>query len=168
MDSCHRSCRLLHNILGSCVGQPCRIEYRSMEVCLAIFFFLTIGACVRACVYPSGLVIGLFYHLYTHDQEGSIGITLRSIVQATGIQGSMEDKLFATIVVTSFMEVTGMLMLPEFYGPSFNLLLLPKQVLADAFVKPSKKVLKKSPAIQNDTPAPTAGKKGKKNKKKTN
>lgn len=75
-----------------------------------------------------GLVVGFFYHIYTHDKEGSIGISLRSAIQSTGIQGTLDDKLFATIVVTGFMQLSGMLMLPEFYGPSFNLLLLPKRI----------------------------------------
>jgi hypothetical protein len=76
--------------------------------------------------FQNGLVVGFFYHIYTHDKEGSIGISLRSAIQSTGIQGTLDDKLFATIVVTGFMQLSGMLMLPEFYGPSFNLLLLPK------------------------------------------
>ncbi|VEU44560.1 unnamed protein product [Pseudo-nitzschia multistriata] len=79
--------------------------------------------------FQNGLVVGLFYHLYTHDKVGSVGVALRSFVQSTGIQGTMTDKMFATIVVTAFMQVSGMMMLPEFYGPSFNLLLLPKRML---------------------------------------
>ena len=82
--------------------------------------------------------MGFFYHVYTHDINGSMGITLRSAVQSTGIQGSMDDKLFAILVVTSFMQVTGVLMLPEFFGPTYNLLLLPKRMLFDNLISTTK------------------------------
>jgi hypothetical protein len=82
--------------------------------------------------------MGFFYHVYTHDINGSMGIALRSAVQSTGIQGSMDDKLFAILVVTSFMQVTGVLMLPEFFGPTYNLLLLPKRMLFDNLISATK------------------------------
>jgi len=78
--------------------------------------------------FQNGLVIGLFYHVYTHDKLGYLGITLRSVVQSTGIQGIMDDNIFATLVVTVFMQVSGILMLPEFFGPTYNLLLAPKRM----------------------------------------
>jgi hypothetical protein len=82
--------------------------------------------------------MGFFYHVYTHDINGSMGIALRSAVQSTGIQGSMDDKLFAILVVTSFMQASGVLMLPEFFGPTYNLLLLPKRILFDNLISTTK------------------------------
>jgi len=109
--------------------------------------------------FQNGLFFGLFYHLYTHDKEGSMGIALRSAIQSTGIQGTLDDKLFATIVVTGFMQLAGLLMLPEFYGPSFNLILLPKRLLSSVLPTSSKKkTVKKPPAVSNK----------KQNKKKNN
>ncbi len=112
--------------------------------------------------------------MYTHDKEGFIGKTLRSIVQSTGIQGSMEDKLFATIVATGFMQIAGMLMLPEFFGPTFNLLLLPQQLLSSLIPTSGKKdrsaMVKKPPAangVVNGSAAPPPAKaKRKRNQKK--
>ena len=120
------------------------------------------------------MVVGLFYHLYTHDKEGSIGISLRSAIQSTGIQGTLEDKLFATIVVTGFMQLSGLLMLPELYGPSFNLLLLPKRILTNLVSTNSKKdrssMVEKVHRERAENAAAPGGKrkKSKKSKKKTN
>merc|ERR1712014_545331 len=74
--------------------------------------------------------MGFFYHVFINDKEGSMGITLREAVRSTGIQGTMDDKLFATLVVTSFMQLSGILMLPEFFGPSYNILLAPKRFVS--------------------------------------
>mmetsp|Transcript_30582 Transcript_30582/g.72146 ORF Transcript_30582/g.72146 Transcript_30582/m.72146 type:complete len:302 (-) Transcript_30582:181-1086(-) len=126
--------------------------------------------------FQNGLVVGLFYHLYTHDREGSVGVALRSVVQATGIQGTMDDKLFATLVVTSFMQVSGVLMLPEFFGPSYNLLLLPKRMLTN--FSTTKSVETHSHIFEEEQKTPTKQvqnaqpngkkKKNKRKKKKTN
>jgi hypothetical protein len=128
--------------------------------------------------------MGFFYHVYTHDIEGSMGIALRSCVQSTGIQGTMDDKLFAILVVTSFMQVSGVLMLPEFFGPTYNLLLLPKRMLFDNLITtrktsdstssgPSSKVVEKFKEVDNntsddgdETPETTGKQKKKRQKKK--
>ena len=129
----------------------------------------------------SGLVVGFFYHVFTHDKEGSMGIALRSAVQSTGIQGTMDDKLFATLFVTIFMQLSGILMLPEFFGPSFNLLLLPKRILANFTTGTSKtvnsatvkKVVEENTSddgeeSEDNATTPAGKRKRKKNKKKTN
>jgi len=123
--------------------------------------------------FQNALTAGFFYHLYTNDKEGFIGNTLRSVIQSTGIQGEMEDKLFATLVVTSFMQIAGLLMLPEFFGPSFNLLLLPKEILSSFLPKSGKKsAVKKSAAankvVNGDAAAPAKAKRKSRNKKKKN
>lgn len=68
----------------------------------------------------SGIVMGLFYQLYANDKVGILGVTLRSVVQGTGIQGGFSDQVFACLVVSIFMQATGILMLPEFLGPSWS------------------------------------------------
>jgi len=126
--------------------------------------------------FQNGLVVGFFYHIYAHDKEGSIGITLRSAIQSTGIQGTLDDMLFATIVVTGFMQLSGLLMLPEIYGPSYNLLQLPKRILTNLLSTSSENdssgfVKKRSVVVKEPTENASArgGKqKRKKNKKKTN
>lgn len=79
--------------------------------------------------FQNGIIMGFFYHVYTHDESGSMGIFLRSIVQSTGVQGDMDDKHFATLVVSIFMQISGILMLPEFWGPNYNIFMLPKRLL---------------------------------------
>jgi len=105
-----------------------------------------------------GLVMGLFYHLYTHDKEGWMGITLRSAVQSTKIQGTMDDQLFATVVVTAFMQISGMLMLPELYGPSYNLLLLPKRILTERTNQATDSSSKTAKGKTGGAKPPTGGK----------
>jgi hypothetical protein len=68
----------------------------------------------------SGCIVGLLYQLYANDTEGVMGKTLRDIVHSTGIQGSMNDKTFATFYASLFMVVSGVLMLPEFFGSTWN------------------------------------------------
>ena len=120
------------------------------------------------------MVVGLFYHLYVHDKEGSIGNALRSTIHSSGIQGTMDDKLFATIIVTSFMQISGMLMLPEFFGPSYNLFLLPKRIFLRLTSSGKKKkdmsaLVKKEIGKQSKRDAVVSGGKRKnKSKKKTN
>jgi hypothetical protein len=60
------------------------------------------------------------YHIYANDKEGPVGIALRSFVQSTGVQGSMDDKTFATFYASLFVVVSGILMLPEFFGGAWN------------------------------------------------
>lgn len=83
--------------------------------------------------FQNGIVMGLFYNIYTHDVNGMMGKTLRSIVQSTGIQGDMDDKHFATLVVSIFMQITGILML--FYGPKYNIFFLPSRIFNTLLVK---------------------------------
>jgi hypothetical protein len=68
----------------------------------------------------SGSIIGLLYHIYANDKNGVMGVTLRDIVHSTGIQGSMDDKTFAIFCASLFMVVSGVLMLPEFFGGAWN------------------------------------------------
>lgn len=113
--------------------------------------------------------MGFFYNMYTHDREGIIGTTMRSVIQSTGIQGSMDDKLFATIVVTGFMQIAAFLMLPEIYGPTFSLIVLPKKFLMNLFSSSSSPKVKKPPVMNkpaNGNGAAPSGAKRKKNKNK--
>jgi hypothetical protein len=130
--------------------------------------------------------MGLFYQLYANDKEGILGETLRSIVQATGFQGTFEDKIFAILVVSVFMQITGILMLPEFLGPTWSPIMGPIKYLAtiyDAMIAPPTttdpaiaKVLVQSsndthgtgPITddESDHQIATVGKKKRKNKKK--
>ena len=114
------------------------------------------------------LSVGFFYHIYTHDKDGFLGSNLRFAIQATGIQGTMDDKLFATLVVTGFMQLSGMLMLPEFFGPSFNLL-RPNRYFPLPISRKKSGSVKKPSVVKTSAPTPTGGRgKRNKNKKKNN
>lgn len=83
--------------------------------------------------------MGLFYQLYANDKEGILGKNLRSFVQSIGFQGNFDDKVFAVLVVSVFMQITGILMLSEFLGPSWSPIMGPIKHIAaiyDAAVAP--------------------------------
>lgn len=83
--------------------------------------------------------MGLFYQLYANDKDGLLGKTLRSFVKSTGLHGEFDDKTFAVLVVSTFMQITGILMIPEFLGPSWSPIMGPMKYVAtiyDAAVAP--------------------------------
>lgn len=72
-----------------------------------------------------GIVVGTLFHLFAHDEKGPLGATLRSVVYsvidpaALGL-GDMDDRMFAVFAMNLFMQITGIIMLPYFMGPSFS------------------------------------------------
>ena len=108
--------------------------------------------------------------MYTHDKEGVIGTSLRSAIQSTGIQGTFDDNIFATLIVTGFMQLAGILMLPEFYGPSYNLFLLPKRIVTNLTSTNSvdKSITAKSPLVADKEHEENTSASGRKRKKKKN
>uniref|UniRef100_A0A7S3L5W6 Uncharacterized protein n=1 Tax=Amphora coffeiformis TaxID=265554 RepID=A0A7S3L5W6_9STRA len=67
----------------------------------------------------NGLFVAPFYHFFVHDQDGCIGITLRKIMPIAKMF-DLDDKTFALAYVSLFMQVTGILQMPQFLGPSFT------------------------------------------------
>ena len=107
-----------------------------------------------------------------------MGIALRSFIQGTGIQGSMDDQTFATFWASLFVIVSGILMLPEFFGGEWNPFYAPvnavKSLAGPAQNKPSKKSFT-APEPETDSDmtdeepsTPTTNKRRKPKKKKTN
>jgi len=66
-----------------------------------------------------GLFVAPFYHFFVNDQDGVIGITLRKIMPISKIF-DLDDKTFALAYVSLFMQVVGILQMPQFLGPSFT------------------------------------------------
>ena len=66
-----------------------------------------------------GLFVTAFYHFYINDQEGLIGNLLRNHMPIAKLF-DMDDKTFAYCVVSGFMQVMGILQMPQFLGPSFT------------------------------------------------
>ena len=67
--------------------------------------------------------MGTFFHFFAHDEDGPIGNFLRNFVRsfANGaLMLSMDDRTFAIVFVSLFMQVMGILRLPQFLGPSFS------------------------------------------------
>lgn len=71
--------------------------------------------------FQNGFFCASFYHFIVHDKDGFIGITLRKAVNAVPIiKMGLDDKTFAITFVGAFMQITGILQLPAFLGPSFS------------------------------------------------
>ena len=66
-----------------------------------------------------GLFVATFYHFFVHDTEGFIGNALRNYMPIRKLF-DMDDKTFGYCVVSGFMQVMGILQMPDFLGPSFT------------------------------------------------
>ena len=114
----------------------------------------------------------MFFHFYTNDETGFVGTNLRYLVKLIpGVQMGLDDVKFATIVISAFMQITGILHMRNMFGPTFS----PFWSLMSLFVgeeKPEKnkttskkkKTSSKKTNAKNDNPQPNAGK-GKKGRK---
>ena len=71
--------------------------------------------------FQNGLFCATLYHFFVYDQKGFIGIALRDAVHSVpAIQMGLDDSTFALVFVSAFMQITGMLQIPQFLGPSFS------------------------------------------------
>ena len=97
------------------------------------------------------MFIGTFFHLFAHDESGPLGSGLRSAVTAVvePAKLGLSDRLFAVFVMNVFMQVTGIMRMELFLGPSFSPILAPYLWVVDKL-------------------KPTSGDKKKKKKKKKN
>jgi hypothetical protein len=73
------------------------------------------------------LSIGIFcaslFHFYVHDTTGMIGITVRQLLHPLIVycnMQNMDDELVATIIVSFFMQIIGILQMPILFGPTFS------------------------------------------------
>lgn len=81
-------------------------------------------------LFQQGLSCSTFYHFYSHDVEGYVGVTLRSVVRPVAVQimtlmGADEkevedDALFAKFAIGVFMVLMAILRMPQFFGPRFS------------------------------------------------
>jgi TRIC channel len=73
--------------------------------------------------FQNGFVLGSFYHLFANDAKGFLGTTLRGAIKWVGngiLLLGLDDRTFAHVIMAGFMQVAGILMLPDFLGPSFS------------------------------------------------
>ena len=67
--------------------------------------------------------MGSFYHFFVNDQVGPIGSFVRKAVYAVGDGGllmGLDERTFAMAFVAFFMQISGLLQLPYFFGPSYS------------------------------------------------
>ena len=87
------------------------------------------------------MFIGTFFHLFAHDVTGPLGIMLRTLVSLTGariICWGLDDRTFAIVVTSAFMQYAGIIMLPHFYGPTFSPVFAPLMWLLRYYYRRSK------------------------------
>lgn len=63
-----------------------------------------------------------FFHFYAHDKTGPIGESLRNILAPIQemTPGVDDERTFAIAFVSLFMQIVGILQLPQFLGSSFS------------------------------------------------
>mmetsp|Transcript_3845 Transcript_3845/g.5171 ORF Transcript_3845/g.5171 Transcript_3845/m.5171 type:complete len:287 (-) Transcript_3845:165-1025(-) len=94
--------------------------------------------------FQNGFVCATFYHFFAHDKLGFLGVKLRYVIYLIpGIKGKLDDKTFATVVVSGFMHIMAILQLPEFLGPSFSPFTVMGRIISLIIPKPAPKVEEK-------------------------
>lgn len=78
-----------------------------------------IQTCDRLLNNSIGLFCASFFHFFVNDTKGPIGIALRKTMVLAKWSG-LDDRTFATVFVSSFMQIMGILQIPAFLGPSFS------------------------------------------------
>mmetsp|Transcript_40335 Transcript_40335/g.121520 ORF Transcript_40335/g.121520 Transcript_40335/m.121520 type:complete len:309 (-) Transcript_40335:328-1254(-) len=68
----------------------------------------------------NGLFCASFYHFFIHDQEGFVGKFMRRTLGHYPAMLGLDDKTFAIAFVNLFMQVVGILQLPDLLGPGFS------------------------------------------------
>lgn len=116
--------------------------------------------------FQNGLFIATTYH-FTANDKGPIGEFMREMI-STYVPIDMDPVLLVTLMGSIFMQIVGILQMPDFFGPTFNpfkILLNPIIFASSAPKKQKKKVTVVAPAVemtsQTKKPAPK-----KKNQKK--
>jgi hypothetical protein len=69
--------------------------------------------------FQNGLFCASFYHFFVHDKTGIVGTTLRQFINLPVMLG-LDDRTFAMVFVSLFMQIMGILQIPAFLGPSFS------------------------------------------------
>jgi hypothetical protein len=123
--------------------------------------------------------MGSFYHFFVNDQVGPIGVFVRKTVYSVGdgaLLMGLDERTFAMAFVAFFMQVSGLLQLPHFFGPGYSPFYQVQTVVEktlSAFVTPSpvKEPTKKIEEIEEEDEdrkiQPSLASKKKKKKKKT-
>lgn len=88
-----------------------------------------------------GLFCATFYHFFVHDLTGPVGSWLRRSIP-DAIRFGLTDDVFAAVVVSFFMQLTGFLQMTRFYGPDFS----PFSIVYERFI-----------ALTQSTSMPTNG-----------
>jgi hypothetical protein len=70
--------------------------------------------------FQNGLFCSSFYHFYIHDEEGVIGATLRRLIGGLPDALGFDERTFAVLCVSVFMQVIPILQLKYFFGSSFS------------------------------------------------
>mmetsp|Transcript_5068 Transcript_5068/g.14418 ORF Transcript_5068/g.14418 Transcript_5068/m.14418 type:complete len:304 (-) Transcript_5068:77-988(-) len=91
--------------------------------------------------FQNGIFIGTFYHLFSNDAKGILGTTLRGAFKKLGdgaLLFGLDDKTYAHVITAGFMQISSILMMPDFLGPSFNAIVDPPvwlgRTLSSSFV----------------------------------
>eukprot|EP00558_Chaetoceros_sp_UNC1202_P003332 CAMPEP_0197243428 /NCGR_PEP_ID=MMETSP1429-20130617/8883_1 /TAXON_ID=49237 /ORGANISM="Chaetoceros sp., Strain UNC1202" /LENGTH=141 /DNA_ID=CAMNT_0042703653 /DNA_START=9 /DNA_END=434 /DNA_ORIENTATION=+ len=107
--------------------------------------------------YQNGLLIASSFHLVANDQ-GPIGTSLRVAINALPL-GDTDAVLFVSAMGSLFMQLTAILQMPDFLGPSFNpfnIILAPFELLVPSKPKAATKKKEETKSIET-TEEPSNG-----------
>lgn len=106
--------------------------------------------------FQNGFFVSSIYHLVTND-KGPVGDLIRGLIFKLPYVESDNIVLYTTCLLSLFMQVNGILQMPEIFGPSFN----PFNLIQNLIQVPNKFVLKTITKTENQ-PAKKSSKKKKK------
>lgn len=115
-------------------------------------------------LFQQGIACSTFYHFYSHDKEGYLGVTLRSVVKPLAVQIMIlmgadkeeqeDDALFGKFAIGFFMVLMAIVRMPQLLGPKFSPFVTASDMVSGVLGGKKKKVSAKPPT--------TPGKKSKK------
>jgi hypothetical protein len=89
--------------------------------------------------FQNGIFIGTFYHLFSNDAEGILGTTLRGAFKSIGdgaLLFGLDETTYAHVVTAGFMQISSLMMMPDFLGPQFNAIVDPPMWLGRSLSTP--------------------------------
>jgi hypothetical protein len=105
--------------------------------------------------FQNGIFCGSLFHFYVHDTTGPVGAWLRRSNPLPPSLFGLDDRTYMTVAVGLFMQIMGILQMPQFLGPSYSpFVQLYNLIFAPVVSKPpppAAVTVKKDKALQNGT-----------------
>jgi hypothetical protein len=110
----------------------------------------------------NGFCTASFYHFFVHDRTGFAGLQLRQLLSPLLVYlnfdpaSEADQATFAACAVSLFMQVVGILQMPQFFGPTFSPFVTPFSLLFRAPKKTTTKAATTTAAAKAKAMTPSS------------